>query len=392
MRIVKGWCLAGLLALALTGCSMAQGTAASPETIVARTETTETLMTITGQDGVTFDGMLRLPPGETVGKLVLYVNGSGPNTYDNHRSTGDIEFDYFDLLAKELTDRGIAFFSYNTRGVTPGNEPPYYANIDPVGYSTYLPTNEVGDVEQMITALKSQPALRDSKVYLLGWSAGTVIAPLVAKAGEVPVDALLLCGYMNGTMEETLLWQQTGGSSMVFYRNYFDTDGSEDISPEEFEVDPYTIRPYLDGITFEMLDADENGVLNEQDFAILLADNRAAVLAAFEGGDDQWLQDNYGVYLTSAWYQDYKNVPPNRETLPTLDLPIFIFHGELDPNVSEQGVYDIEEAFQKAGKTNLTVQVFPGADHDLNYMQYLYSGQIPDGFRALLDTCAALPE
>ncbi|MEM5770914.1 MAG: dienelactone hydrolase family protein, partial [Bacillota bacterium] len=101
---------------------------------------------------------------------------------------------------------------------------------------------------------------------------------------------------------------------------------------------------------------------------------------------------NYGVYLTSAWYQDYKNSPPNRETLLALNLPIFIFHGELDANVSEQGVYDIEEAFQKAGKDNLTPQVFPGADHDLNYVQYLYSGQIPDGFRALLDTCAALPE
>ena len=392
MRIVKGWCLAGLLALALTGCSLAQGNAAIPEAVGPRAEKTETLMTVTGQDGVAFDGMLRLPPGEAVGKIVLYVNGSGPNTYANHRNTGDVEFDYFDLFVKELTDRGIAFFSYNTRGVTPGTEPPYYADIDPAGYSTYLPTNEVGDVEQMIRALKDLPALRGAKVYLLGWSAGTAIAPLVAKAGNVPVDALLLCGYMNDTMEETLLWQQTGGSSMVFYRNYFDTDDSGDITPEEFDADPHGIRAYLDGIDFKMLDMDENGVLDRRDFEILLADNRAAVLAAFEGGDDKWIQDNYGVYLTSAWYRDYKNIPPNRETLLALDLPIFIFHGELDANVSEQGVYDIEEAFQKAGKTNLTATVFPGADHDLNYVQYVYSGQIPDGIKALLDTCAALPE
>lgn len=391
MRIVKGWCLAGLLALALTGCSLAQGTTVGPEAIEARAGTTETKMTITGQDGVSFDGLLRLPPGEAVDKLVLYVNGSGPNTYDNHRSTGELEFDYFDLFAKELTERGMAFFSYNTRGVTPGEEPPYYADIDPAEYATYLPTNEVGDVEQMIRALKALPALQGSKVYLLGWSAGTAIAPLVAKAGKVPVDALLLCGYMNGTMEEALVWQQTGGSSMVFYRNYFDADSSGDISPEEFEEDRLNIRPYLDGITFDMLDADKNGVLDARDFEILLADNRASVLAAFEGGDDAWIQENYGIPLTSAWYLDYKNLPPNRETLPTLDLPIFIFHGELDANTSVQGVYDIEEAFQKAGKTNLTAQVFPGADHDLNYLQYLYTGQVPDGFRALLDACAALP-
>lgn len=392
MRIAKGCCLAGLLALALTGCSLARGTATVPEAIEARAETTESLMTITSQDGVSFDGLLRLPPGGAVGKVVLYVNGSGPNTYDNHRSTGDVAFDYFDLFAKELTDRGMAFFSYNTRGVTPGEEPPYYADIDPARYATYLPTNEVGDVAQMIRALKDVPALRDAKVYLLGWSAGTVIASLVAKAGDVPVDALLLCGYMNGTMEETLLWQQTGGSSMIFYRNYFDMDGSGDISPEEFEEDPYDIRAYLDGITFAMLDADENGVLDKRDFEILLADDRAAVLAAFEGGDDAWIQENYGVYLTSAWYQDYKNIPPNRETLLALDLPIFIFHGELDANVSAQGVYDIEEAFQKAGKTNLTARVFPGADHDLNYLQYLYTGLVPDGIQAVLDACAALPE
>ena len=59
-------------------------------------------------------------------------------------------------------------------------------------------------------------------------------------------------------------------------------------------------------------------------------------------------------------------------------------------NVSVQGVYDIESTFQNLGKTNLTLHVFPGMDHDLNYLVYPLTGGIPESFTDLFQTIADL--
>lgn len=149
------------------------------------------IITITAHDGVAFDGRLRLPPGGKAKKLVIYLNGSGPNTYDNTRSLdGQTTFNYHDLFGEQCNEAGVAYFSYNTRGVTPGTEPPLYAQLDETGYQSYTPQNEIQDVETIIRTLTDDKRLRDAKVYLLGWSAGTIIAPQVALRGQVPVDGL----------------------------------------------------------------------------------------------------------------------------------------------------------------------------------------------------------
>ena len=42
----------------------------------------ETLLQLTGADGCRFDAMISAPEGETRG-AVIFVNGSGPNTYND---------------------------------------------------------------------------------------------------------------------------------------------------------------------------------------------------------------------------------------------------------------------------------------------------------------------
>lgn len=347
------------------------------------------ILTIEAQDGVRFDGKLRLPKDTAVDRLVVFVNGSGPNTYDNHREFASYAFDYFDLFAEQLTQRGIGFFSYNTRGVTPNDVPPQFMAIDEAQYKTYIPSNEVGDIATIINTLKAMPSLADASIYLLGWSAGTIIAPQVVLETDAQVDGLLLCGYTHDTMAETLDWQQTGGSSMVFYRMYFDAEEDGSITRESFDADPNQIAIKM-GVNFDALDVNQDGILTEDDFALMLAENREAVFAAFEGGDDAWLAENYGIQLTSAWYRDYVNFPPNRDVLPTLDLPIYIFHGKYDANVSYKGVEDLADAFAALGKENLHVTIVEDGDHDLNYLEYVSTGNIPEGLQALFDACEAL--
>lgn len=348
------------------------------------TRTTESgILQIPSYDGYILEGRLAMPEGNTAETLVIFVNGSGPNTYDNKRQLDETrKFTYFDLFREEFTKRKSAFFSYNTRGVTISDEPPTFDSVDDELYRTYTPQASVKDVTAIVKFLKKQPGLKHAKIILLGWSEGTLIAPMVSQ--KTHVDGLILCGFMYDDMMTILDWQQTGGSSIVFYRNYFDYDKDGIVSPEEFTEDKNGIAAYF-GITYDHMDQNKDGVLNEADFAILLEPSRTELYKAIEEGNREFLKNNYGVYLTPEWFAAHKLMPTNKEVLPQVDIPIHIIHGTFDQNASVEGVYAIQELFSKLGKDNLTVSVLEGYNHDLNYMDYIFTGEIPEGLKKVFD-------
>lgn len=389
-------CIAMPLLLAPIGAA-AETAAAHADAAAGRGE--DAVLRFRARDGVELVGRLRMPPGKRPEKLVVYVNGSGPNTYDDRRRLAPgVEFNYFDLFAQECVRRGMAFFSYDSRGVSASEEPPTYEAIDEQLYATYLPTNEIADVEVMVSGLRSRPGLERARVVLLGWSAGTAIAPRVAldaESGRGPqIDALILCGYMHRTMDLTLEWQNSGEPSAMFYRQYFDADRDGKISKAELEADPYKILPALGmegGSAFANLDLNGDGSVTAADFGAMLAPRLAAIRSAIDSGDDAWLAANYPVRLTSAWFKDYRaNMGANADILPRLGLPIHIFHGELDRNVPVQGALDAAALFAGLGKDNLTLHTFPGHDHDLNYALYPLRGQLSPALAELFETLGRL--
>lgn len=347
-----------------------------------------TLRSHTAKDGVTLTGKLDLPQGQApVEKLVLFVNGSGPNTYDNRRQSGDLNFNYFDVFAQQFGMRGIGFFRWNTRGVSVSDTPPMYDAVDEALYRTYLPETSVSDIGEWIETLRQEPRLKDAEIWLLGWSEGTIIAPLAAQQFPDEIAGLLLAGYCNDRLDETFDWQQSGASSMIFYKQYFDLDGDGAISQQEYAADPYGIvAGVLENAAFSDIDVDGDGKLTQADFAIMLAPGKAAFYDAVERGDDQWLASNYGVRLTSGWFQAHQKLAPNRQTMLTLDLPMYIFHGTYDANCDVAGARAIEESFASHGKDNLTVRIYEGYDHDLLYTVYAYYGVMPQAFEDLFQT------
>ena len=72
-------------------------------------------------------------------------------------------------------------------------------------------------------------------------------------------------------------------------------------------------------------------------------------------------------------------MPSNAEILPFIDIPIHIIHGTFDQNASVEGVHATQELFKQLGKDNLSVSVYEGYNHDLNYLDYVYTGEIPEG-------------
>lgn len=183
-------------------------------------------------------------------------------------------------------------------------------------------------------------------------------------------------------MQQALDWQQTGGSSMVTYGLYFDADGDRNISQAEYESDPYDVRPALglDQTAFSELDVDGDGLLTASDFASLLAPSRQTLYDAIARSDDAWLAENYPVRLTSAWFHAHSHFTPNQDMLTELDLPIVIFQGQADANVPVQDTLDIQAQFAALGKDNLTVHLYPNADHDLNFASYLSTGIWPQAW------------
>ena len=117
--------------------------------------TTSEVLNIKSFDGYILSGKLDLPVDvSAVSTLVIFIPGTGPNTFDNHRLIGDIEFNYYDLFAQEFGKRQIGFFRYNTRGVEAGDQPPMYNTINMAEYKKYTPENQAKDIETMITELK----------------------------------------------------------------------------------------------------------------------------------------------------------------------------------------------------------------------------------------------
>ena len=250
----------------------------------------------------------------------------------------------------------------------------------------------------MINAIKQNERLKDCKVYLLGWSEGTIIAPLVAEKYSGTVDGLFLAGYANKNMKEILIWQNSGGSSYAWFSCNFETDERGSISRESFEADPNSIiATELHNSPFEVFDINNDGYIDEEDCIMrvtaILGDFLNEMFAAIEKRDDVWLKTNYGtvngvslIPLTSAWFLEHFSLKSNMEVLPKLNLPIYIYHGTLDLNLDVREVYKINEKFQELGKTNLTINVFNNHNHDLNFIEFILKNNISEGIQAIFDT------
>lgn len=340
---------------------------------------------LSAYDNYALDVRLCLPDTGTVQKIVLFVNGSGPMTYKTKRQKPDgTFFYYFDIWADEFTKRGIGFCSYSQRGVVDGDTPPFFSEIDDAEYKKYRPHNSVIDVESIVSYLNAEYI--SAKIILLGWSEGTIIAPLVAERGNANVYALMLAGYCNENLKDTLIWQLSGNTTLIFLRRLFDYDKKGYITRSDFDEDRYGARKNLGELTFEKLDADSDDMITLSDVAQIEKEHLLNLLNAIENDDDEWLKNNHDVRLTSAWFKEHFALRPNKEVLPKLDLPIHIFSGEYDNMTPMQHALDIDAEFNRLGKNNLTLHTFENHDHDLNCVKYIVKNEFSEGFTAIFDT------
>jgi alpha-beta hydrolase superfamily lysophospholipase len=123
--------------------------------------------------------------------------------------------------------------------------------------------------------------------------------------------------------------------------------------------------------------------------ATLLRPRLDAILAAVDERNDEFLWQSLS-NLSSGYLLDWWDTEPLYVLLLKLDVPIAIFHGELDGATRVEGVRETAAAFEAAGRDELTVRIYPGHDHDLNWTvdSALQGGPAP--FRDAFDFMAGL--
>jgi pimeloyl-ACP methyl ester carboxylesterase len=362
--------------------------------ILANVLFSQEILNVRLSDGEMIKGRLMLPAdSNNIPIIVIFVHGTGPNTYLNKRKIGNVEFNYFDLFADEFNKRGIGFFSYNRRGVEIGTNPPYYDEIDSLKYSRYLPSTEAMDVESVISYLRHDKRFGNSKIALLGCSEGTIIASMVADRKVQKIDGLLLFGYANENLSEIIKWQFSGRASIITIGKYFDTNKDNVIDRAEYESTdkiPATVRKQaFQNADFEKMDTTKDNVIDYKDFEIKSYSYYHKLLSMMDSGNNSWIWNNY-FRITSNWLKEHFSLEANKTRLLRIDIPIYIFQGVDDASVPVEGTYYIESEFKKSGKTNLKCFIFEGHDHDLNYLKWPFEKKISDGLTKVFDTAALI--
>ena len=349
------------------------------------------IKTIKLNDGVKISARLAIPDTSNVkiDRIIFCIHGTGPNTYLTKRAN----FNYYDEVAKGFSDEGLALFTYNRRGCTDGNTPPFYTDVDSLKYSKYTPLQEAKDVECMIKSVLKDKRFKNCKVILYGISEGTIIAPLIAERNKVRVDALLLHGYANENMYDIIQWQNEGSSTMMSLNQKFDKNGDLAISRAEYEDKDEKIskyrKVYFNDVVFDTFDVNKDSVIDAKDIKMLRAPFHTELLKRVKANDWMWIRTKY-FNVTPQWFTTHYELEANKSRLLRLDIPINIFHGTNDANVPVEGVYDIQKRFDLCNKSNLTIHIFENHDHDLNFMDILIKKEWSEGYKKLFKTAKNL--
>jgi pimeloyl-ACP methyl ester carboxylesterase len=374
------------LGLLLAGCSLATGSrsASAGEPPPAPSKTIE--LSFRTHDGYPLFGKLTVPATEGRHAVVVHVQTAEGATVDMRRPDGrGGTFDFFDLYRTKLPPMGVAFFSYEGRGIRMGDEPPRYERIDRAVYDTSTLENKVRDVLTAVRVVRDQPGVDPSRILLMGASEGTLIAAEAASRSPAEVHALVLYGVISSTLKDALRYMAADGRH-VWLCTFLDEDKDGRITRAEFDADAKKVRERaLKGVRFEHLDMDGDGAITRGD----LRKVRQALLEAIESEkfDDvyAWARTAAAASIPRGWFEDHFAHAPMWSFLAPLTMPVGLFHGTADALTPVDGVRALERTAKKSGKANLEFHYFDGLDHSLGIATYFLAGTVAEGPKAIFE-------
>lgn len=356
----------------------------------------ERMVTVRTADGLLLEGKLSLPPDATgPAPVVFFLPGAGPWTFDRPLVYPDFEQagefmprmktrNYCDWFARELSARRLGFFRMNKRGcgIVRDDEGHPREICNRSVFSKATPAVLLADFQAALAVLRQEAGVDSNRVILLGASEGTRLAAKLALAAPEGIVAAAMFGYAEHSLKDIVRWQHTEGPWRNIAR-IFDADNDRKVTRQEYDEAVRRKGKILaDSLPFAELDRNKNGVITPAEMD--QSPRAEAVFKAVREHDDDYLWDNL-LNLSSAYLIEEWNSAPTHRTLLQINMPLAIFHGEDDGTCRVEGAREALQAFQKAGKNNLTLRTYPKTDHDLNWARVLRDGQVPAPFVDLFD-------
>jgi len=345
--------------------------------------TRDVIMRFIAADGTPLEGKLSIPANAT-GRVpvVFQLHGAGPRNYDNavryRDAAGRIQLvRYYDFSARELARHGLAFFRMSKRGNTiPDSGPP---RLDRAIFSKATPSVLLDDYKSGLEELRQRAEIDPTRIVLMGSSEGTRLAPQLALNSPAGIVGLVLMSHQSDNAHDTIVWQNTVG----VWRNVellIPAANDSAVTKAEYDAALQADASLAARLPFAAIDTDKDGSMTPRELMALLKPRLDAILKAVEDRNDPFIWQAV-LNLSSAYLLEFWRSEPTSAILLKLDLPIGIFHGELDGTTRVEGVRETEGAFRAAGKRTLTVRTYPRHDHDLNWTPQASLGRGPVPFQ-----------
>lgn len=326
-------------------------------------------------DKVDLFGRLAVPESKPPRAIVIYVQTAEGATVDQKRSLGSEKtFNYHDLYRKHFTAMGVGFFSYEGRGIRMGDELPRFEKIDWAVYNTSTLDNKVKDAVSAIEVVRKQKGLRETPIYLMGTSEGSLLAAEAASQRPDSVAGLVLYGVMVTNLRETFRYIMSDGEFLRFRPLDADKDGV--ITKAEWDK-------VAKGVDFSKGDLNKDGKFTVADVKV----GTKKYLDAIDNDDfavlQEWSKRSAAVSVPKDWFKDHFAHAETWSFLSQLDLPVGCFHGEDDRMTPVSKVRELEAKAKKKGLSKMEFHYFPGAGHSLNGVQYFVKEELPKGHQAM---------
>jgi len=273
-------------------------------------------------------GSMILPKNKTEPlSVMVFVHGDGAMPYD--------AYGYYRPLWNRLAEQGIASFSWNKAGVgnSTGN------------WEAQSLDDRADEVIVAIEMLKQRKDISFSKIGLIGYSQAGWVLPLVSTKSSYPDFMVLISGAINWMKQgdyltENRLIREGFSQEQIEAALEYNRNSIQILSPTS---------TYDDYIQFH--NANYPKVLKENSEP--MAPNR------FEFAKLNWQYDA-------------------RDNLKDIRCPTLAIFGDKDQNVDfSESTRVYQEEFNKSGNKDLTIKLFPNAQHAL--LKNNYFGEVLPG-------------
>lgn len=287
---------------------------------------------------ITLSGTLTLPEGEGPFPALVLISGSGPQNRDEEISIVP-GYQPFRWIAEHLAREGFAVLRYDDRGT--GKSTGVFATATTADFAT--------DAEAALEYLIHHEKIDPLQVGVFGHSEGGIIAAMMAARNPQVAFVIAMAGPSVRGYE--LL--------VVQAKRALEASG---LQGDELTTMLENQRKSLDLI----LAKDWQGLENLMYPFVLeaLQNLPAEERAKFEDLEAEAHQQTLaGVESTKGWMAYFVSYDPSKDW-EQITVPVLALFGELDVQVDVvQNKPVLEAALAKAGNDDVTIKVFPTANH-----------------------------